>query len=156
MKSHALAPKQRYLNFPCNPRHMLRNRNQTLSLQSSQSGAVTMETIRQHTRLQRLIFFLSPFPFFRFTSTSVPCLHLISPLGGDPNETDCFFFVFFLVDLEISAKLRFALYISLTLNDPTVCLPLAASGGVKRELICGHMIAVVNVKWKLGGRFDRI
>lgn len=123
LKSHTLAPKQRYRNFPYYPRHMLRNCNQILSLQSSQSGAVTMETIRRYTELQRLIFSLSPFPFFPFPSTSVPCLCLISPLGGDPNETDWFL----LVDLEISCQ---ALICSVYLLNPEWPHCLFAPGSV--------------------------
>lgn len=86
LKSHALAPKQRYRNFPYYPRRMLRYRNQILSLQSCQSDSVTMETISWIQNCKGW-FSLSPFTLFLFPSCSVPCLYLISPLGGDPNET---------------------------------------------------------------------
>lgn len=76
-------------------------------------------------------------------STSVPCLDLISPLGGDPNETDWVFFSWL-------GDFCQALICSVYLLNPEWPHCLFAPGslpgwGVKRELICGHMMAVVTL-----------
>ncbi len=151
LKSHALSPKQRYLNFPYYPRRMLRYHKSDSEpsiqpIRFSNNGNNLM-----NTELQRLIS-LSPFPLFLFPSSSVPCLYLISPLGGDPNETDWIL----LVDLEMSCQ---ALICSVYLLNPNWPHRLFAPGSVWGGEAWTYLWSCDgsgHVKWRLGGRFDQI